>query len=857
MNETPAQFRIKGAKRQLLTNPKKVQAYTDLALGYLRRSRETADPRYLDDAQTAIAQGLAVDPTDFSLQKTQIALLLARHDYIQAREKAAVLNRRTPDDVMLYGFLAEAEIALGDYPAAEKSAQWMLNLLPNNVPGLLLGAELRTLYGDPEGALEMLNLAATETSPTEPEQLAWIANQMAAIQIETGKGAAAQALLDRAGQIFPRYPYTLINQARVQLAQEHSDQAVKLLQQAIALDPDPDLLYHLAEAQRTAGLTKEADATEQRFAEAAAKQPGKLDNASRDLILLYSRNPATTAKALILAQQQIALRQDVWTLDAYAWALYANSRLPEADAAVQKAIAVGIQNAQTFNHAAHIAQKLGRTADAAKLFEASLRADPTALVAADSRQGLGLPSAPAQAIAPTAPLPTVAVQKDIPAATPATLPSRNVTPTFPPVLAALLTPHPTDTARRIQTAQAKVVREPKNALAYTALGAEFFQRARETGDVSDYELAEQALTKSLDLESTDFSAGAALQTLAEVCMGEHRFPDALKYAQRALSLGSGDVSPFAIVGDAYADMGEYNKAADAYARLTPPNMTLAPRAAYARDSRLSYLRFIAGDTPGAIQLMQTSIAEGTEAQLPSENLAWLHYELGEYETQAGDIAAADATYLDALNIHPGDYRALAALGKLRGNQGRYAEARILYEHAIAVVPMPIFIAELGDLERKAGDQAEAKKQYQLVEYIGLLGHINQVLHNRDLALFYADHDLKLPEALALARKEFELRHDIYTSDALAWALYKSGDYAAAAKSSEAALRFHTRDALLLFHAGLIAEKLDHREQARTDFSEALALNLHFHALYAAEAAHHLSALAPQSASNGITVPDVR
>jgi hypothetical protein len=58
----------------------------------------------------------------------------------------------------------------------------------------------------------------------------------------------------------------------------------------------------------------------------------------------------------------------------------------------------------------------------------------------------------------------------------------------------------------------------------------------------------------------DFSADEALGTMAEVCMGEHRFANALTYAQKALSLGTGDVSPFAIVGDAYADMGDYDKA---------------------------------------------------------------------------------------------------------------------------------------------------------------------------------------------------------------------------------------------------------------------------------------------------------
>ncbi len=50
--------------------------------------------------------------------------------------------------------------------------------------------------------------------------------------------------------------------------------------------------------------------------------------------------------------------------------------------------------------------------------------------------------------------------------------------------------------------------------------------------------------------------------------------------------------------------------------------------------------------------------------------------------QAGDVAAANSAYLAALNIHPGDYRAMAGLGKLRGNQGRYAEAIKLYQSAI-------------------------------------------------------------------------------------------------------------------------------------------------------------------------------
>jgi tetratricopeptide (TPR) repeat protein len=161
---------------------------------------------------------------------------------------------------------------------------------------------------------------------------------------------------------------------------------------------------------------------------------------------------------------------------------------------------------------------------------------------------------------------------------------------------------------------------------------------------------------------------------------------------------------------------------------------------------------------------------------------------------------------------------------------------------------PIFAAELGDLYAKSGNQTEAQKQYALVEYIGLLGHINQVLHNRDLALFYADHDMKLSEALELAQKELEIRHDVYTWDTLAWALYKNGKLTASAKASEKAMRLGTRDSLLHFHAGMIAERLGQREQARRELKEALQINPHFHLVYANAAQQRLAALEAQSES---------
>jgi tetratricopeptide (TPR) repeat protein len=110
--------------------------------------------------------------------------------------------------------------------------------------------------------------------------------------------------------------------------------------------------------------------------------------------------------------------------------------------------------------------------------------------------------------------------------------------------------------------------------------------------------------------------------------------------------------------------------------------------------------------------------------------------------------------------------------------------------------------------------------------------------------------MKLAESLDLARKELEVRRDIYTWDALAWALYKNGKLLEAAKASEKAMHFGTRDSLLLFHAAMIADRMGQSDQARNELRESLKINPHFHLIYADAAQQRLAVLEAQSESKG-------
>jgi tetratricopeptide (TPR) repeat protein len=397
------------------------------------------------------------------------------------------------------------------------------------------------------------------------------------------------------------------------------------------------------------------------------------------------------------------------------------------------------------------------------------------------------------------------------------------------------------TDQRIQMLQDRVKKAPSNYAAYDELGSAFFQKARETGDIAYYALAEQTLGKGLDLAPQDVRAADPLVHMALVCMGEHRFRDALSYAQKAIALGSGNLAAFAITGDAYTDLGEYEQAAAAYNTVqTLGRLTSSPLAlAYMSDSRVAYLRFLHGDSAEAIRLMQSSIAAALQTNVPRENLAWLYFELGERYFQSGDLANASSSYQSGLAADPTHYRSLAGLAKVIAAQGKLEESVQLYQRSIAIIPFPAYLEELGDVYRKMGQEKEAQQQYDMVEYIGHLSELNRVLANRELALFHADQGIELPEALRLARKELEVRHDIYTWDTLAWVLYKNGRFDEAAETMRKALVLRTNDPLLLFHAGMIYHALAEESEAEDFLARALKTNPHFHILHAEVASRTL------------------
>ncbi len=356
---SPAARSVAAAQEAIREKPTEYAAYNLLAMALVRRAQVTSDASLYAQAEDAVRKSLTIAPNNFETQKIQVSILLGEHDYPAALQAAQALNQRALDDVMVYGLLTDANVELGNYGDAEDSAQWMLNLRPGNRPALIRAAGLRDLFGDPEGAYELLELAYQSTPPAETEERARILSQMGHLRLASGSAAAAEKLLQQALISFPSYPSALGTLAEVRIMQKRYADAVDFLSQRHQAAPRAETLYDLAEGLELAGRETEARKAFADFETKALAESARKDNSNRELVFYYADHTHQPVRALDVARQEYAWRHDIRTLDAYAWALHVNGQDAEARQQIEKALAVGIRDSKIFAHAGEIALKLG------------------------------------------------------------------------------------------------------------------------------------------------------------------------------------------------------------------------------------------------------------------------------------------------------------------------------------------------------------------------------------------------------------------------------------------------------------------------------------------------------------------
>jgi len=283
-----------------------------------------------------------------------------------------------------------------------------------------------------------------------------------------------------------------------------------------------------------------------------------------------------------------------------------------------------------------------------------------------------------------------------------------------------------------------------------------------------------------------------LRLLGAIYLSQHKFRDGLEIGRRARDLRPHDAWNYGVMADALIELGEYDQAFEAIDTMAGmrPNA-----AAYAR---VSYARELRGDLDGALRAMQMA-AKATAPRDP-EAQAWYASQLGELYLRTGSLDAAEREFRRATFIFPDYLLAMIGTGKVAAARGDRARALDVYLQQFKRSPTLDLAVRIGDLYAQQGDSSQAERYFQLAEDLGGPA-IAQTEPN--LALFLAEHDRKLPDAVRIAEAVSERRHDIFTEDALAWAYFKTGRLADARGAAARALRTGSRDATIRRHASEI------------------------------------------------------
>ncbi|HZN96205.1 MAG TPA: tetratricopeptide repeat protein [Gemmatimonadales bacterium] len=400
--------------------------------------------------------------------------------------------------------------------------------------------------------------------------------------------------------------------------------------------------------------------------------------------------------------------------------------------------------------------------------------------------------------------------------------------------------HPIPTQARIRDLdiefyQRRIARDPRSAGDYTRLAGLFLQRSRERDDAHDVLRAESTARHSLALRTG--RNAAAFGVLASSLMAQHRFSDALQVTRRLLADDSASVAARSLLAEIQLELGQYDEAGRTLGSLVlySNDLSVAPRLARWEE--------LHGRPERARQLLRRARdeASGRHGMLP-EQIAWFHLRLADLALRHGHFSEAERELRSGLQVAPRDHRLLATLARLEANRHNWDRAIDAGERAMTIALDPATLGLLSEAYAAKGDSARSSEYFRSMQ-AAVARDLGP--YHRAWSVFLLDHGREVDAVLARAAKELETRRDIFGYDLLAWALHKAGRNREARGAIDQALVLGTRDAALLYHAGVIERALGNDLAAKAYLGAALETNPRWDAFQPAAARMTLDSIAAE------------
>src|SRR5919205_788116 len=324
------------------------------------------------------------------------------------------------------------------------------------------------------------------------------------------------------------------------------------------------------------------------------------------------------------------------------------------------------------------------------------------------------------------------------------------------------------------------------------LGWTFVKKARLTFDASYYILAEQC---AQCMEANGAKGPDTLLLTAHALQSLHRFHEAEAAARELVSTRERPFD-YGVLGDVLIDQGKVREGAAAYQKMIDLRPDLQ---SYARAAHVGWLT---GDLNGAIELMK--LATTASSSNDPEAGAWAFTRLALYQLQRGATKQSLESCDAALSLQSDYAPAMLARGRTLLAMNHGGEALVELQRAAKLNPLPEY-------------------QWILEDALNVKSQISETEDPRTLSLYFATRHEDVERAVKLAEQELTNRGDVFTHDALAWALAAAGRATEAQQHMDQALSEGTADARLYLHAGVIAALNNDDKQARRWLEEAAAI----------------------------------
>ncbi|MET9884827.1 hypothetical protein ABZZ20_17170 [Streptomyces sp. NPDC006430] len=346
-----------------------------LGAAYLEQARRTADPGWYPKAEMALKRSLEIHPAEkgnFDAMTGMGTLANARGDFGTGKKWGELVRAQAPKQWTAYPVLVDAYTGLGDYKAAERSLERLVDLRPGLVAFIRASQVYRDRGWREDATMAMEHAAGAAKTPAEKAHVLF---RLGELSWERGEAAVALRQYEAALRADPAQAEALGGRARALAGLGRSGEAVRDYRLALGRAQVPRLALELCELLESLGRGDEARAPYDIVRAAAAR--GTAEGVNEAVVLgLFEADHGNPAAAVQRLTQEWSRHKNMQVADALAWALHKSGEDTEALEYAKKAMDRGLRSADFAYHRAMIERSLGDEAGARRHLQEALRTNP-------------------------------------------------------------------------------------------------------------------------------------------------------------------------------------------------------------------------------------------------------------------------------------------------------------------------------------------------------------------------------------------------------------------------------------------------------------------------------------------------